>query len=733
MKFRMLLVFLMFAFAISVSSETLEEGINLFVQGDYENSKEIFQNIYTQQKGKNTLNEGLSLKYLGNIYMRYFDYKTAERYFIQALQVFNSLNNARERANTFNNLGALYKELKQYAQAQDSYGSAIKILSAENDFIGVNHVRINLAVLYEAQNKYGEAEKEYNKIAESIKENNLTDPELEANMYLGLGNLCYRQKKFDEALKSYVQANFTYTKAKLRLGMAFSLINMGISQRALNNNEAAVKSFIKAIEIIEDIRGQITFERSRSTFLEDKIFVYEQLIGAYLSINDIEKAYETVERAKAKTFLDMLGTRIVGEEKYNETLQDMIKKEKQLSLEIANKIETQDVSDLIEKRNKILNDINQWAPGYASINTVKPVTVPQLKSILGNDIILLDYFLGTEFSLVFIVSANGVKYKKLSAPASDIEDRVRKFRTSSTGSNMNILDTAWQDDLSWLYKILIEPVEDELDTKKIIAVVPHRSLHHLPFNALVVKKDSKNKTMPEPEFLIEKYKILMLPSAGVLKLLNSPLYRANPKEKILICANANYPQGWNPLEFAEEEANEIKNIFPDTTVKVKGDATETFIKNNSKDFKIIHLATHGILHPDTPLDSKILLSSDAENDGALTVQEIFNSKIKVSLVILSACESGKFSSFTSSTTKQLPYGDDVVGLTRAFIYSGTPFIISSLWEINDKSTKEFFIFFYNNLKTQNYINAFHNAQIQLMQSEKKYTHPNYWAPFQLYY
>ena len=665
--------------------------------------------------------------------MRYFDFKTSERYFIQSLQVFNSLNNQKERANSLNNLGTIYKELKEFNRAQESYESAITILSSENDYIGLNHVRINLAVLFEARNKYDLAEEEYSKIADDIKDKELQDPELEANMYLGLGNLFFRRKRFEEALKNYVQANFTYTKAKLRLGVSLSFINMGIAQRALKNNSAAIKSFNNAIDIIEDIRGDISLERSRSTFLEDKIFVYEQLIGVFLDDNRVEDAYETVERAKAKTFIDMLGTKIVGEEKYNETIQGMIRNEKALSLEIANKIDSEDVAGLIKKRNILLTEIKQWAPSYSSINSINPVTVPELITILGKDLILIDYFLGSEFAVAFVVSSSGISFRKLDARSSEIEDRVRKFRVSSTGSNMNILDTAWQDDLAWLYKIIFLPLEKDLDPNKIIAVVPHRSLHHLPFNALVVKKDSKNKTMPQPEFLIERYKIIILPSAGVLKFLNNPLHKNNPKEKIMICANAKYPESWNELKFAEEEAQEIKNIFPNTVIKIRDEATESFVKNSSREFNIVHLATHGILHPDTPLDSKILLSPDDVNDGYLTVHEIFNSNIKTSLVILSACESGKFSSFTSPATKQLPYGDDVVGLTRAFIYAGTPFIISSLWEINDKSTKYLFIFFYNNLKTQNYLNAFRNAQIQLMKSDKKYSHPNYWAPFQFYY
>ncbi len=65
------------------------------------------------------------------------------------------------------------------------------------------------------------------------------------------------------------------------------------------------------------------------------------------------------------------------------------------------------------------------------------------------------------------------------------------------------------------------------------------------------------------------------------------------------------------------------------------------------------------------------------DDGRLTVNEIFNIKLNARLVTLSACETG---------LGELSRGDDLIGLSRAFIYSGTPAVVVSLWKVDDATT-----------------------------------------------
>ena len=115
-----------------------------------------------------------------------------------------------------------------------------------------------------------------------------------------------------------------------------------------------------------------------------------------------------------------------------------------------------------------------------------------------------------------------------------------------------------------------------------------------------------------------------------------------------------------------------------------------------------------MLSEDDPLTSAILLVKRDKEDGRLEVSEIFGMDLKASLAVLSACETGlgKPSS-----------GDELVGLTPAFIYAGTFSVVPSLWNVEDSSTAQLMATFYKNLKTMTKVEALRQAQLQLIRGE----------------
>ena len=92
--------------------------------------------------------------------------------------------------------------------------------------------------------------------------------------------------------------------------------------------------------------------------------------------------------------------------------------------------------------------------------------------------------------------------------------------------------------------------------------------------------------------------------------------------------------------------------------------------------------------------SHLELAQSEEDDGILEVHEIFNLELDASLIALSACNTALGSGYL----QVLPHGDDLVCITQAFLYAGTPSVIASLWEISDYSTALFMNSFYKNLK-----------------------------------
>ena len=94
-------------------------------------------------------------------------------------------------------------------------------------------------------------------------------------------------------------------------------------------------------------------------------------------------------------------------------------------------------------------------------------------------------------------------------------------------------------------------------------------------------------------------------------------------------------------------------------------------------------------------------------------------RLNSELVTLSACETG---------LGTISSGDDIVGLTRGFMYAGAGSIVASLWPVSDEETAFLMTKFYQDLLTMTRADALHAAQLK---TKKRYRHPFYWAAFQL--
>ncbi len=72
----------------------------------------------------------------------------------------------------------------------------------------------------------------------------------------------------------------------------------------------------------------------------------------------------------------------------------------------------------------------------------------------------------------------------------------------------------------------------------------------------------------------------------------------------------------------------------------------------------------------------------------LRLNDIFNLDLPAELIVLSACESGLGNDVQ---------GEEIVGLTRGFMYASAARVTVSLWNVNDQSTKELMIAFYKQI------------------------------------
>jgi len=142
---------------------------------------------------------------------------------------------------------------------------------------------------------------------------------------------------------------------------------------------------------------------------------------------------------------------------------------------------------------------------------------------------------------------------------------------------------------------------------------------------------------------------------------------------------------------------------------------------------VIHVATHGYFNKLNPLLSGLELEPSRREDGRLEVHEILGLRLNADLVTLSACEAAMGSGYFA----EVPAGDDFVGLTRAFLFAGSPSVLATLWEVDDRSTLQLMKSFYRQLGQTDKARALAEAQRSMLNPGGPYRHPYFWAPFVL--
>jgi len=192
----------------------------------------------------------------------------------------------------------------------------------------------------------------------------------------------------------------------------------------------------------------------------------------------------------------------------------------------------------------------------------------------------------------------------------------------------------------------------------------------------------------------------------------------NAPDRALVVGNPDVGAGMD-LRWAEREAKMVGEREHDATVLVRGDATEARVKKLIETAGAVHFATHGELNESDPLASALLLAPGDGDDGRLEVRELFGLDLHARLVVLSACQTG---------LGKLSRGDELVGLQRAFIYAGTPAVVTTLWKVDDRASYDLIRAFYERLEREGPMQALRQAQLATMRT---YPHPFAWAAFGL--
>jgi CHAT domain-containing protein/Tfp pilus assembly protein PilF len=429
-------------------------------------------------------------------------------------------------------------------------------------------------------------------------------------------------------------------------------------------------------------------------------------------------------------------------------------------------------------------------PRYASIRYPDPITVSHIqKDLLDANTVLVDFLLGEKRSFVWAISKNNVATAIL-APRKEIEEQAASYRKLLTqrASALTLSQSTTEINSTGakLYSSLLQPLERALASSRTLVIVPDGALDYLPFEALVANSPQESSGNKKPLYLVEKFAIVYGPSASALSTIQEMNRGTAVPPKMLLAfgdpvvepeatlaktspatggtrsadpapdANAAKPtasttvpsalaspdpgspdtvsqeyveRGFSltRLPFARDEVLGIGNLYPvaQRQVYLGEDAREETVKSEKLDaYRYIHFASHGFIDESKPGRSGILLSRDAHSaeDGILQMGEIMRLRLKAELVTLSACSTG---------LGKLVSGEGILGLTRAFFYSGARNVTVSLWNVNDSSTSTLMKAFYESLNQGlSKGAALRQAKLTLLRGkEATWHHPYYWAAF----
>jgi CHAT domain-containing protein len=426
--------------------------------------------------------------------------------------------------------------------------------------------------------------------------------------------------------------------------------------------------------------------------------------------------------------------------------------------------------------------IREDSPRYADVMQPRPLTAAEIQSsVIDEDTVLLEFALGFDRSWLWAVTQGTVASVELPS-VDEIEPAARalyqlftarqKRRDETSSAYMRRVaaaDARLGTQAAELSRLLLGGIAAQLHGEwraKRLAIVAGGALEYLPFAALPVPAVAGAKTHGAPR-LAASHEIVMLPSASVLAVLRREIAgRARAPRALAILADPVFARddprvpsqprqpastsvadestsryvdvmdslyargGMARLPFSREEADAIAALTgPRGALKAVDFAASrsTVVGGGLSGYRIVHMATHGMVDSERPALSSLVLSlvdeRGARQNGYLRLHDIYNLRLDAELVVLSACQ--------TALGKEIK-GEGLVGLTRAFLYAGAPRVVASLWQVNDHATSELMTHFYRGMLQEGLrpAAALRAAQRRIAQ-DPRWASPYFWAGFVL--
>ena len=731
--------------------------------------------------------ETLTLLIIGSVYRDLGAEEKALDFFRPALELARTNHLRRRESDAISGMGDAFFFLGEKQKGLEAYEQALKICRELGDRSGEAGMIIGLANIYSdlgGRQKPATTREEKQKgldyyLQALATARALGDKYTEVLALMGAGVTSSALGDKQKALEYINPARLLFSIARAKAGEAWALYETARVERDRGNLAPASSMSNRAIDIIEQLRTKMVSQDLRTSFFaavkdayDLEIDVLLRLAAADPSKTFMADSLTASESARARVLLDALGEarsdiregvdqKLLDREhqvlvqlnaKETARMQTLISKhtnEQLAALENA-------VRDLTAQYEDIHTKIRELSPHYAALQFPQPLKLSEIqKEVLDPDTLLLEFALGDQRSFLWVVSPTSISNVVL-PKRSEVEKAAQDFyKASSTEGAARDVEAE-----KALSRMLLGEAASRLGNKRLL-IVADGSLQYVPFAAL-----------PDPEGyeqpLVVNHEIVSIPSASTIAVLRrenanrkaapktlavlaDPVFsaedsrlRRDPRKTVAAAPRgADFAlqrslddlgmQGMHlpRLPGTRREASGILTLVPEGARKQALDfdaSVGTLTSADISQYRILHLATHALLNTAHPELSGVVLSlvdrQGKPQDGFLRLNEIYNLKLSADLVVLSACQTG--------LGKEIQ-GEGLVGLTRGFMYAGSPRVVASLWKVDDRATAELMKKLYAAMlgeRAQAPAAALRDAQIAMWKT-KGWESPYYWAAFVL--
>src|SRR5215471_3829473 len=271
-----------------------------------------------------------------------------------------------------------------------------------------------------------------------------------------LGDLRLDRGEIDQAEEYYSHA--AEITAKIAPGNLLNAELLGClasSNAERGHTAEAAQRYEQALGAFESQTAQLGgSEITRSEFRSSLARYYKEYISLLVAGQRPELAFETVERARARTLLETLAE---GKFELRRGVDpDLIEQERSIQADLSAKDRIRlsipkdkrgeqqmiriekEINDLLGQYREVEAQIRTRSPKYAALTRPQRLTASEAERLLDSDTIALEYCLAQNKSYLFVVSRNSLKCYDLPSRAT-IYAAARRVHSSLTSSNDKVI------------------------------------------------------------------------------------------------------------------------------------------------------------------------------------------------------------------------------------------------------------------------------------------------------